>query len=76
VRTVCEKIGEFMEKPVCFTGAESDSALLSNSRRAAALFGPPRVGGAQLVEWVARWVMHGGSHLGKPTHFESRSGRF
>jgi nucleoside-diphosphate-sugar epimerase len=76
VRAVCEQFGRIMQKSVGFTGAESDSALLSNSRRAIELFGLPPVSGGQLVEWVARWVMHGGSHLGKPTHFESRSGRF
>jgi hypothetical protein len=76
VRTVCARFGTIMGKRPCFTGAESDSALLSNSRRAVDLFGRPRVGEAQLMEWVAHWVMRGGSHLGKPTHFESRSGRF
>jgi nucleoside-diphosphate-sugar epimerase len=76
VRAVCEQFGRMMEKPVCFTETESDAALLADSRRAVSLFGPPRVSEAQLVEWVARWVMRGGSHLGKPTHFESRSGRF
>ena len=76
VRAVCEQFGRLMEKSVCFTGAESDSALLSDARHAVELFGLPRISETQLVEWVARWVMHGGSHLGKPTHFESRSGRF
>jgi hypothetical protein len=76
VRAVCEQFGTIMEKPVRFTETESELALLSNSRRAVELFGLPRVTGGQLVEWVADWVMRGGSHLGKPTHFESRSGRF
>jgi hypothetical protein len=76
VRAVCEQFERIMQKSVGFTGAESDSALLSNPQRAVELFGLPPVSSGQLVEWVARWVMHGGSHLGKPTHFESRSGRF
>src|SRR5262249_2806296 len=53
VRAVCEEFGRMMERPVCFTGAEADSALLSSSRRAVALFGLPRVNEAQLVERVA-----------------------
>ena len=29
-----------------------------------------------MVQWIADWVMRGGESLGKPTHFESRDGRF
>jgi len=29
-----------------------------------------------MIEWVAHWVKMGGPTLGKPTHFESRDGRF
>jgi dTDP-4-dehydrorhamnose reductase len=76
VRAVCERFGQVMNKPVCFAGSESDTALLSNATRAVELFGIPRVGAERLIEWVADWVMRGGRHLGKPTHFESRSGRF
>ena len=39
-------------------------------------FGQPRVPAAELLDWVAGWVKHGGPDLGKPTHFESRDGRF
>jgi len=76
VRTVCEQFGERWHKPVRFVEAESETALLSNTRRAVELFGPPRVSAGQLVEWVADWVTRGGRSLGKPTHFESRTGRF
>ncbi|MGE5191098.1 MAG: NAD-dependent epimerase/dehydratase family protein [Deltaproteobacteria bacterium] len=76
VRAVCGRFGRIMGKPVCFKGTESDTALLSDARRAVAQFGSPRVGADQLTEWVAHWVMRGGRQLGKPTHFESRSGRF
>jgi hypothetical protein len=76
VRAVCERFGQLMKKPVHFAGGESETALLSNTQRAVELFGPPRVPADRLMEWVAAWVMRGGTHLGKPTHFESRSGRF
>jgi hypothetical protein len=29
-----------------------------------------------LIAWTADWVARGGSSLDKPTHFESRDGRF
>jgi nucleoside-diphosphate-sugar epimerase len=76
VRAVCERFGRTMNKPVCFTWTESETALLSNAKRASERFRPPRVGADRLMEWVAHWVMRGGAHLGKPTHFESRLGRF
>jgi nucleoside-diphosphate-sugar epimerase len=76
VRAVCERFGDRWNKRVHFAGAEAETALLSNTARAVELFGPPRVTAAQLLEWVAGWVEQGGRSLGKPTHFESRTGRF
>jgi hypothetical protein len=29
-----------------------------------------------MAEWIADWVRRGGESLGKPTHFESRDGRY
>jgi hypothetical protein len=49
---------------------------LSNSQRAVQLFGYPRVGPLQMMEWIADWVKQGGENLGKPTHFEARDGKF
>jgi nucleoside-diphosphate-sugar epimerase len=76
VHTVSDQFGRLMARPVFFTGTESDTALLSNARRGLEVLGPPRVGADQLIEWVAAWVMRGGRCLDKPTHFESRDGRF
>ncbi|MGH7137563.1 MAG: NAD-dependent epimerase/dehydratase family protein, partial [Pirellulales bacterium] len=76
VRGVCQRLGELLDKPVRFLGAETPTALLSDASLAAETFGPPRVREEQLIEWVARWVARGGRTLDKPTHFESRSGRF
>jgi hypothetical protein len=55
---------------------EQPTALLSNAARARALFGPPTVSLDRLLSWVAHWVSHGGSSLGKPTQFQVRDGRF
>jgi len=76
VRDVCEQLGRLMNKPARFAGIESNSALLSDSRLGMQKLGPVRVSAGQLIEWVARWVSRGGRSLGKPTHFESRDGRF
>ena len=76
VRDVCSDMAKQMKKPVAFCGMEAPSALLNNSNRAFALFGPPRIDAKQLSTWVVEWIARGGSTLGKPTHFESRDGKF
>jgi nucleoside-diphosphate-sugar epimerase len=76
VRRIAEDFALRMNRPVVFQGSESPDALLSNSRRALDLFGPPRVSPDRMVTWIADWVARGGDTLGKPTHFEERSGRF
>ncbi len=76
VRRAAELFGRLLDRPVQFAGSESDEALLSNSQRAVRLFGYPRVGLLQMVEWIADWVRRGGANLGKPTHFEVRDGKF
>ncbi len=76
VRDVCTALARKLSVDVSFTGREADDALLSNGARGWSLLGEPRVDAAQLIEWTADWVRHGGDSLGKPTHFESRAGRF
>jgi nucleoside-diphosphate-sugar epimerase len=76
VRQVCERFGQLMNRPVHFTGMEADTALLGNAKRGLELLGPPRVHTDQLIAWVADWVSRGGRSFNKPTHFESRDGKF
>jgi nucleoside-diphosphate-sugar epimerase len=76
VREVAEKLGRIMGRPVIFEGEEEDSALLSDADAAHDLFGLPTVRADTLIQWVADWVARGGATFGKPTHFESRDGRF
>ncbi|MFO0843288.1 MAG: hypothetical protein U0797_12975 [Gemmataceae bacterium] len=76
VREVSELLGRLLGREVCFTGAEADTALLSDARPGLERLGPPRVSADRLIGWVADWVRRGGRSLGKPTHFESRDGKF
>lgn len=76
VREVCERFGKLLRRKVAFLGSEGPSALLSNVQSGIAQLGALRVSAEQLIEWVAKWVQDGGRLLGKPTHFESREGRF
>ena len=73
--TAAEAFGRRFGRPVRFTG-EPGPALLGDPSRCVSLLGPPEVGLAQLIDWVADWVARGGRSLGKPTHFEATDGRF
>jgi hypothetical protein len=76
VREVAQRFGEIFGKPAHIEGKEAPDALLSNPHRSFAELGIPILRDEELMEWVASWVARGGESLGKPTHFESRDGRF
>jgi nucleoside-diphosphate-sugar epimerase len=76
VRVTCEELARLMGRTVTFTGREAADALLSNGTRGWTLFGRPRVDASRVIAWVADWVSRGGASLDKPTHFESRDGKF
>ena len=76
VRALAQQLGERLGRPPRFRGRERTSALLSNTTRMRQTFSPPAVSLEQMVAWVAEWVANGGTMLGKPTHFEERSGEY
>lgn len=76
VRATCLELGRRLNREVSFTGREAGDALLSNGEHGRALLGAPRVDVARMLAWTADWVQRGGERLDKPTHFESRTGRF
>ncbi|MDD4869709.1 MAG: epimerase [Kiritimatiellae bacterium] len=76
VRKVAGEFAKLFKVDVKFTGNEASTALLSNSGRAYDLFGRPKVPIAQVIKWIAGWIMEDGKLLGKPTHFEVRNGKY
>jgi nucleoside-diphosphate-sugar epimerase len=76
VRAVAVRLGQLLGVEPVFEGVESDSALLNNAGRCHRLFGYPSVTVEEMLEWTAHWVRTGGSTLNKPTHFETRDGKF
>ena len=76
VRILAESFGRAFGKEVRFKGTERARALLSNTDKIRATFSPPEVAVDKMIEWVADWIRDGGRLLGKPTHFEERTGTF
>ena len=76
VREVAARFGELFGRPPTFRGEEAPEALLSDTTRAASLFGPPRVPIDRVIGWTADWLKRGGPTSGKPTRFEVRDGQF
>jgi len=76
LRDICLMLGTRMGRTPQFCGQESEQALLNNGSQGHALLGHPQVSTARMIEWTADWVARGGELLGKPTHFQVRSGQF
>ncbi|MXY67455.1 MAG: NAD(P)-dependent oxidoreductase [Acidobacteriia bacterium] len=76
VRAIAERFGRVLGVEPIFSGSEEPTALLSDARQCAALFGPPPTGLDEMIDRIAEWMLAGGSGLGKPTHFEERGGSF
>jgi nucleoside-diphosphate-sugar epimerase len=76
IRWMANRLGKLMGKEPRIVGEESPNALLSNAAPCHKLFGYPQVNVDTMIEWVAYWVARGGASLGKPTHYETRDGKF
>ncbi len=76
VRDIANMFGDRFSSAPIIEGREQPTAWLSNAAKAHAMFGEPRISLTQMVHWVADWLEQGGETLGKPTHFEVRSGSY
>jgi nucleoside-diphosphate-sugar epimerase len=76
VRAVAVRLGELLGRAPVLSGTEAPDALLSNATLAHSMFGAPSMPTNTLIELVAEWQLAGKPLLGKPTHFEERTGAF
>ena len=77
VRELAIEFGHhFCIEPIFVSSTEGSSALLSNVNKARGLFGSPTLRPTEIVEWIASWIRDGGAVLNKPTHFQTRDGKF
>ena len=76
IRAVAKRFGELFDKEPILEGQEAPQALLNNAALCHRTFGYPSVAVDQIIEWTAHWIKMGGPTLNKPTHFETRDGKF
>ncbi|MGD7788970.1 NAD-dependent epimerase/dehydratase family protein [Propionibacteriaceae bacterium Y1700] len=76
IRRTAQKMAAAMGAEVEIVGEESDTALLSDSSKCMSLFGYPDKALDELITATAEWVKGDGPLLDKPTHFQTRDGKF
>jgi nucleoside-diphosphate-sugar epimerase len=76
VRELAERLGRRLGHEPVFAGEEGPDALLSNAELLHTTFTPPMTSVDQMIEQIATAVEQNTPTLGKPTHFETRDGRF
>ena len=76
VRWIAECFGRHFGVEPILTGQEAQTALLSNASRCHRLFGYPRMTVDELIEQTAHWIGMNAPTYDKPTHFDTRDGKF
>ncbi len=76
IRALAEEFGRRFDRAPLFTGTEAATAWLSDATESLRLFGPPETPLDRMLDLITAHVGGGGRLLGKPTHFEARSGKF
>jgi nucleoside-diphosphate-sugar epimerase len=76
IRAVAQGLGKRLGIQPILQGREAPTAWLVDCTEAFRLFGQPTVNLDTMLDWTADWVSHGGTSLGKPTHYEARDGKY
>jgi nucleoside-diphosphate-sugar epimerase len=76
VRELALALAARLNREPVFDGTEADDALLSNTLLMARTLPPPEMPLDTMLDWTADWIRAGRPLLGKPTHFDVRTGTF
>jgi len=76
IRSLAEEFGRRLGRAPVLTGTEAPTAWIADAGESMKLFGPPEMSVPHMMDLIAAYVQSGGKILGKPTHFETRSGKF
>lgn len=75
-RDVAIAFGQRFGREPVFTGKQAPTAWLADASRSVKHFGPPAHSLDWMIDAVASNLERDGTLLGKPTHFETRDGKF
>ncbi len=76
VRALAAEFARKLGREPVIVGKEDSRAWLSDASASLQLFGPTTVSVDRMIGLIADHVRAGGAVLGKPTHFETRTGEF
>ncbi len=76
LQDAAERFGKIFGKKPVLTGTPANEAWHSDASESIRLFGPPSKSLDELIGMIADHLRSGGKLLGKPTHFETRDGKF
>jgi nucleoside-diphosphate-sugar epimerase len=76
VREIALQFGCLMNKKPVLINQEENTALLNNASLAFRILGEPVVPVSKTINWIWSWLRSNGRLLYKPTHFETRDGKF
>ncbi len=76
IRVLAAEFGRRFGRTPVLTGTEAATAWLADPSESLKLFGLPETSVSRMMDLITTYVSAGGRFLGKPTHFEARSGKF
>jgi hypothetical protein len=77
VRDLAMEFGKhFGVEPTFLNDGDGSTALLSDAGQANHFFGPPTATPTEMIEWIADWIREDRVTFNKPTHFQTRDGKF
>ncbi len=75
-REIARQLGDLLGRSPVYEGEESGTALVCDTSRLSDLLGMPATPLSAVLRWTADWVRNNGRSLNKPTHFETRDGKY
>ncbi|MEI6105669.1 MAG: epimerase [Opitutae bacterium] len=76
IRALAGEFGRQLGRTPVIIGQEAPTAWLADASESIKLFGAPEMPVPRMMELITAYVRANGRLLGKPTHFEARSGKF
>ena len=76
IREIANRFGKIFNLNPVFEGRETETALLSDATKSCEMFGKPAVDLEDMIRWIVHWIQSDGQTINKPTHFETRDGKY